>query len=352
MKNWNKPVQIKHLTIKNPLAVPPMVCFYWPDENGYVTEKNIRHYRELAEGGFGLVIVEATAITKRGKLHDSELGIWEDGQIEGLRKITDAIHENGAKTFIQLVHAGGNGADPEADAPSDKVYRGHNNGHEMSKQRIAETIEDFVQAALRAKKAGFDGVELHGCHGYLISCFCNSRTNFRTDEYGENKALFAIEALKAVKAACGDDFVVGIRLGAFEPLLEDGLRHAKLIAPFADFLDVSYGGDCDGYAPEDFPCSQAVYGAMRIKQELPEMPVFGVHNINSEKAIEDALSTGIDMVDIGKAALVDPAIAAHILNGEKYGQCLHCNNYCRWNPWEMADETKICPGAVKWQREQ
>lgn len=341
---------IKNVTIKNRIAVPPMVCFHWGDESGNVTKKHLDHYRELAEGGVGLIIVEATAITKRSRLHQTELGIWDDSHIEGLKQIVDAAHENGAKIFIQLLHAGGNGIDPEADAPSSMLYRGKNNAKEMSKECIQKTIDDFVQAALRAKKAGFDGVELHGCHGYLISCFCNSRNNFRTDEYGQDKTLFAKEALSAVKKACGEDYVVGIRLGSFEPLLEDGIEHAKQIAAYTDFIDASYGGDCDGYAPEDFPCSQAVYGAMCIKKELPDMPVFGVHNINSKEEVEKALATGIDMADIGKASLVDPAFANHVLNGEKEGHCLHCKNYCRWNPNEMAKPDAKCPGYIQFHK--
>lgn len=345
----NRTLQIKNVTIKNRIAIPPMVCFHWTDDSGYVQEKNIDHYMRLARGGAGLIIVEATAITKRGRLAPTELGIWEDGQIAGLKKIVDVIHEYGAKAFIQLVHAGGNGFDPDAEAPSDFEYR-WGKAHEMSKERIKETIDDFVQASLRAKKAGFDGVELHGCHGYLISCFFNERNNFRTDEYGTDKSLFAKEALAAVKEACGEDFVVGIRIGAFEPVLKDGLEHAKAVAPYTDFMDVSYGGDCQGCRPEGFKCSEAVYGAMCIKKELPDMPIFGVHNINSKEDVENALATGIDMVDIGKASLVDPDFPNHILQGEPAGRCLHCNNYCRWNPMEMADPNKKCPGRMAFEK--
>lgn len=347
-----EPFTIKNLTLKNRIAIPPMVCFHWTDEAGYVTEKNIQHYKELAEGGVGLIIVEATAITQRSRLASTELGIWEDGQIEGLKKIVDCAHENGAKIFIQLLHAGGNGIDPTPEAPSSTVYRGDRTAIEMSKERIKETIQDFVAAALRAKKAGFDGVELHGCHGYLISCFLNKRNNFRTDEYGQDKTLFAKEALKAVKASCGEDYIVGIRLGAFEPLLADGLVHAKEIAAYTDFLDVSYGGDCDAEVPDDFPCSPAVYGAMCIKKELPDMPVFGVHNVNSKEDVVNALNTGIDIIDVGKASLVDPGFAGHVLRDEPYGQCLRCNNYCRWNPMEMANPNLKCPGYEKYKMSQ
>lgn len=346
----NRELKIKNVTIKNRFAVPPMVCFYWTDDEGYVTEKNIAHYRELAEGGFGLIIVEATAVSKRGRLANTELGLWEDGQIEGLKKIVDVIHENGAKTFIQINHAGGNGVDPTPDSPSAMEYRNGVMSVEMTKERIEEVKEEYVKAALRAKAAGFDGVELHGCHGYLISCFFNERNNKRTDEYGKDKSLFAKEVLQAVRQACGDDFVVGIRLGAFEPLLEHGLEHAKDIAPYTDFIDASYGGNCNGERPEGFECSEAVYGAMRIKELLPDMPVFGVHNINSKADAEKALATGIDMVDIGKAALVDPSFAKHVLEGVKEeGHCLHCKGYCRWNPMEMADPDKKCPGKVAYK---
>lgn len=339
---------IGNVTVKNRIAIPPMVCFCWTDENGYVTEKNIEHYRELARGGAGLIIVEATAITKRSRLADTELGIWEDGQIEGLKKITDVIHENGSKAFIQLLHAGGNGIDKEGEAPSTMDYRdGSIHAKEMSKERIKDTIDDFCKAAVRAKKAGFDGVELHGCHSYLISLFCNKKFNTRTDEYGQDRALFAKETLIAVKEAVGPDFVVGIRFGIFEPGLEDGLENSRKIAPYTDFFDISYGADCHGFAPEGFQCSEAIYGASVLKKEFPDIPVFGVHNVNSKEDVENALNTGIDMVDVGKASLVDPGFAGHVINDEPYGQCLHCKNYCRWNPWEMADPSKKCPGYIK-----
>ena len=344
-------LKIKNLEIKNRIAIPPMVCFYW-DDNGYVTEKNIEHYKDLAEGGAGLIIVEATAITKRARLHERELGIWEDGQIEGLSQIVDVIHKNGAKAFIQLVHAGGNGIDPRADAPSTQDYREGITGIEMSKDSIDKTVQDFVDAALRAQKAGFDGVELHGCHGYLISCFCSTKRNLRTDEYGRDKTLFAKQVLQAIRKACGQDFVVGIRFGVFEPTLEEGIANSIEIAPYTDFIDASYGTECEGFAPEGFVCSEAVYGASRIKEALPDMPVFGVHNINSTQDVVNALNTGIDMVDIGKASLVDPAFASHVLLEEPYGNCLHCKDYCRWNPWEMADPNKKCPGYVAWERKR
>lgn len=343
----NDPLKIRNITVKNRFAIPPMVCFFRAGENGTVSEFNVDHYRQLAEGGAGLIIVEATAITPRARLHETELGLWEDSQIDGFRRITDVIHANGAKAFIQLVHAGGNGIDPEADAPSTMDYWEGIRGIEMSPETIRKAIDDFVSASLRAKKAGFDGVEIHGCHGYLVSCFFSRTRNHREDEWGRDRTLFARQILCAVREACGPDFVVGIRLGAFEPTLDDGLAHAKAIADVTDFLDVSYGADSKAIKPEGFLCSPAVYGAMKIKEELPEMPVFGVHGINSAEDAENALATGIDMVDVAHACLVDPAFPKHVLSGEPAGQCLNCKGYCRWNPPTMADPNAVCPGKAR-----
>lgn len=343
--------EIKNITLKNRIAIPPMVCFHWAGDDGYVTEKNIDHYRQLAQGGAGLIIVEATAISKRSRLHETELGLWEDGQTEGFRKITDVIHAAGAYAFIQLVHAGGNGIDKNAAAPSAMLYRDGISAHEMTKDEIMQMRRDFVSAALRAKAAGFDGVEIHGCHGYLLSCFFSSKKNLRTDEYGTDRSLAARQVLEDVRNACGKDFIVGIRLAAFEPKLSDGMENAKAIAPYTDFLDISYGVDCEAEKPEEFPCSHAVYGASVIKKLLPNMPVFGVDKITCREDALYALGTGIDVIDVGRSSLVDPSFANHILNDEKCGKCLHCNNYCRWNPPTMADEKAVCPGRTLFLKE-
>ena len=341
-------LRIGNVTVKNRLAVPPMVCYHWTGGDGYVTQRTLDHYEAFAEGGFGLVIVEATAVTKRSRLHETELGLWEDGQVAGFAEIVRRVHAHGAKIFVQLVHAGIHGIDPEAETASDLPERNGITGHEMSVQRIRETTEDFVAAALRAKAAGVDGIEIHGCHGYLLSQFMNSRLNFRADAYGRDRTLFAKEVLTAVRAAV-PDLTVGIRLGVFEPKLEDGILHARELAPYTNFLDLSYGGDCDPEKPVGFPCSAAVYGASRVKALLPDMPVFAVDHINSAEDVKNVLALGIDVADIGRAALVDPAFARHVLNGENAGRCLYCAS-CRWRPTGMKDPARKCAGAELFKR--
>lgn len=171
----------------------------------------------------------------------------------------------------------------------------------------------------------------------------NKRINSRSDAYGTDKTLFAKEILQAVRRACGEDFIIGIRLGVFEPALSDGLEHAKALAPYTDFLNISYGGDCDPEKPEDFPLSAAVYGAKRVKEMLPDMPVFAVDHINSRADVLQVMACGIDVADIARASLTDPAFAAHVLADEPAGKCFHCAK-CRWQPDGMMKPEMKCPG--------
>ena len=213
-------VKIRNIWTKNRIAVPPMVCFHWSDDNGYVTDKNLQHYRDIAAGGAGLIIGEATAVSKRGRLHETQLGLWEDKQTEGWKRLADAVHRYDVPFFVQLLHAGVSGIEKEADCPSDYILRDSNGelrarGCGMSMSRVREVIDDFVQAARRAQLAGLDGIELHGCHSYLICQFFNRNIYRRDDIYGQCREKFALDILEGIRESCGDDFVAGIRLGAF-----------------------------------------------------------------------------------------------------------------------------------------
>ena len=349
MKQLSDSFQIGNLTLKNRIAVPAMVCFDWTDDSGTVSDRHIAHYRALAKGGAGVIFSEAVCVTKRGRLHNTQLGLWEDEQIEGWKKLADACHESGVPFLAQIHHAGINGIDDVADCPSDYTpsHPHHTPGKEMTLDRIVYIRNAFVKAALRCKAAGLDGVELHGCHGYLLSQFLSSKVNHRTDEYGEDRTLFVKEILESIRIACGKDFCVGLRLAAYEPTLADGLRHAKELAPFVDFIDISYGIQSDTTAcPEDFPFSAAIYGAMEVKNALPDMPIFGVHGIVSGEMAREALAlTGIDAIDVGKGHLANYAFANAALSGQDTGTCLHCKGGCAWGP--TGNPENPCPGKIR-----
>jgi 2,4-dienoyl-CoA reductase-like NADH-dependent reductase (Old Yellow Enzyme family) len=318
--------------------------------DGAVTPENVERYKKLAQGGAGLIIQEATCINIDGKLSEKQLGIWTDEQIEGLKSIVDAVHQENCPIFIQIHHAGVVGISENPLCPSAYEYKNSAKtvvGREMTIEDIKSIQNDYIQAARRAYEAGYDGVELHGCHAYLISQFLNKRVNTRTDEYGTNPERFVIEILDGIRKVTPKEFVVGIRLGGFEPTIEDGLHYAKILEKEGiDFLDISYGffSEQEMNVTEGYKFSNAVYAAEKIKEEV-SVPVFAVNGIYSAQTAEEVLSeTNVDMVDIGKGALINPNWANDAKEGKDTGKCLSCAK-CMW-----FGQSKVCGGKVIFER--
>lgn len=347
-----QPFYIKNLKIKNRICFPPVVCYSAGREDGSVTEQHIEHYRNIAKGGTGLIIQEATCVDELGRLSRRQLGIWKDSQIEGLSDIVQAVHQEDCPIFIQIHHAGVAGVEKELLCPSNYRFQkngGENAGREMTLEEIHKTQQAFVDAAVRAYKAGYDGVELHGCHQYLMCEFFNCRVNRRKDEYGRYPQKFAVEILRAIKDKVPSDFVVGIRLGGFEPDLEASLRFAKILEEEGiDFLDISYGfsGEDEPAAPEEFPFQPCIYAAQEIKRAV-SVPVFAVNSIMSPKMAKDVLQkTNVDIVDIARGIMVNPNWAKDALEGRNPGKCLHCKE-CTWSR-----EMETCKGRILLKRQR
>ncbi|URZ18339.1 NADH:flavin oxidoreductase [Clostridium felsineum] len=348
MKNLFTEFNIKNLKIKNRICIPPMVVPL--AEEGYVTTANVERYKELAKGGAGLIIQEATCINEDGLLAKKQLGIWKDDQIEGLKNIVNAVHEEGCPIFVQIHHAGVVGISEEPICPSPYKYEGIGRtviGREMTKDDIKKIQKDYIEAARRAYEAGYDGIELHGCHGYLISQFLNNRVNKRTDEYGKNPEIFVLEILQEIRKIVPKEFIVGIRLGGFEPTIEDGIKYAKIFEEKGiDFLDVSYGflNEMDINVKKDYKYSNAVYAAEEIKKHV-SVPVFAVDRINSADLAEEILEkTKVDLVDIARGTLINPNWANDAKAGKDTGKCLNCKS-CAWFA-----QSKVCPGRVVFER--
>lgn len=341
-------LKIRNTRIKNRICLPPMVTFcYEKNLEGFASELNVEHYRAIAKGQTGLIIQEATCVSEGGKLSETQLGIWDDKHIEGLKKITDAVHSEGGVILVQIHHAGIVGIAKEALCPS--AYSLRNNGEivktgrEMSLREIHEVQKDFIQAGRRAYLAGYDGVELHGCHGYLICQFLNSRVNMRQDTYGTDPLRFVTEMMEGIRKETSENFIIGIRLGAFEPTLEDGIRHAAALEQAGiDFLDISYGfrQEMDAYKPEGFAYKDIHYAAGEIKKNV-QVPVFAVNEIHTPEQAMDILNlTNVDLIDIGRSLLVDPDWTRKALEGETPGSCRLCK-VCAWR----TDQTK-CAGRI------
>jgi len=339
---------IKNVQMKNRICVPPMVIGFAHD--GYVAPENIQRYKQLAQSGVGLIIQEATCINIDGRLSKKQLGIWKDDQIEGLKSLVDVVHNENCPIFIQIHHAGVVGISENPICPSAYEYKNPARdvvGHEMTLEDIKSIQNDYINATRRAYEAGYDGVELHGCHAYLISQFLNKKVNTRTDKYGKTPEKFVIEIIEGIRKVTPKEFVVGIRLGGFEPTIEDGLHYAKILEKNGiDFLDISYGfmSEQEMHTPEGYKFSNAVYAAEKIKEEV-SVPVFAVNGIYSMDTAQEVLNeTNVDIVDIGKGFLINPNWANDAKEGKDTGKCLSCPK-CMW-----FGQSKVCPGKVIFER--
>ena len=232
--NLFTPLKIGNLEIKNRVVMPPM-CMY-SAEDGYVNDWYIQHYVTRAIGGTGLIIVEATGVLPYvSSITDGDLGIWDDKYIDGLSKLVKAIKDNGAAAAIQINHAGRKCESVKIDkiyAPSAIAFNDkYRTPVEMTKDDINEVVDAFVKAFVRAKKAGFDMIEVHAAHGYLISTFLSPLSNKRTDEYGKNRAKILEDILRKGKEAVGKDYPIQIRISSY-----DWKEGGNTVKDFADML--------------------------------------------------------------------------------------------------------------------
>ena len=346
MKTLFEPFTIKKTTFRNRIGLPPMVCFTMGNNQGLVSDQHIVHYREIAQGGVGFIIQEATCVLEDGRLSDTQLGMWNDQQLPGLQSLVQAVHAEGCPILVQIHHAGLISISSDPMAPSRFTARGKTS-HEMSLEEIRQVQDAFVEAAKKAVVLGYDGIELHGCHSYLISQFYNRKVNQRQDEYGQDKNRFTLEILIRIKQVVPADFLVGIRLGGFEPTLEEAIEHARLLEQHGiDFIDVSYGfsGQEEIELPKNTTLKDIHYAAQQIKKAV-KVPVFTVNGIRSKEDAEKILEeSNVDALHLGKNHLVDPAWVNHIRSQQLAGKCLNCVRCMHYS------KPELCPGRLLFQR--
>ena len=244
------PYTIKGVTLKNRIAMSPMCMYSSHNEDGKVQNWHQTHYVSRAVGQVGLIILEATAVTEQGRISPQDLGIWSDDHVEGLKGLVELIKGNGAKAGIQIAHAGRKAVlEGEILAPSALAFNEKMKiPKEMTKTDIKDTVQAFKNGVERAKRAGFDVIELHGAHGYLINEFLSPLSNKRTDEYGgsaENRYRFLREIIEAVRTVWEGPLFV--RVSAYD-YHEEGLTASDYVTVAkwmkeqgVDFIDVSSG---------------------------------------------------------------------------------------------------------------
>ncbi len=309
-------IKIKILEAKNRVFMAPM-CQYMA-EDGKANNYHLIHYGARAIGGVGSIIVEATAVEPRGRITDKDLGLWHDDFIAPLKQITDECKRYGSKIGIQIAHAGRKSrtAAEAIVAPSPLAFnKNFPVPHELSISEIEEIALKFGQAAKRAVQAGFDFIEVHAAHGYLISEFLSPLTNKRKDEYGANRALFLKQVLEYVKSSVPENYPVLLRVSGEEYHPEGNTREqlAGLLACVAalyDVLHVSSGGIYDKEKYEIYPAYQLDF-ATELKQ-LNKKPVIAVGRLENPDLAEKALQEGkADYIAIGKALLSNPNWTLH-----------------------------------------
>lgn len=327
--------------------MPPMGTGYG-NSNSTVSDRLVAYLARRAQGGTGLIITEICAVDQCGKGFPNEIGVWNDEFIPGLARIPEALHRYGAKTALQLHHAGREtfeavtGAMPEAPSAIPSVILGQP-CEAMSLERVAEVIESFAKAAGRARQAGFNAVEIHGAHGYLLNQFLSPFSNKREDKYGgndENRMRFILEIIASVRKVVGLDFPVWIRVSADE-LVRGGYDldfmqkfAPRMVAAGVDAIHCSVGvystpGSLS-IASMDTEPGFNLFRARALKS-VAKVPVIGVGRINNPELADQAIARGdADLISFGRQHLTDPDFINKARDGalDDIRWCTACNQGC------------------------
>ena len=411
------PIKIGNVEIKNRICMAPMLMDFGQFD-GKTTEQLMNYYEERAKGGTGLIITEITRVNDvTGGSAFAQLGMSHDYQIGGMAELAERIHAHGSKLFVQLHHPGRQNMGlligtlplsiacdkampffkdmlykvvpagkllmkhhlvPRVVAPSkcENSYFSDGNNRALKKSEIKGLINDFIAAAVRVKKSGCDGVQLHASHGYLLQQFLSPNTNKRTDKYGgslENRMRFILEIISGIKEQCGKEFPIIVRLTVDECYsmigkagkgydLKEGVKMAKILEEAGvDAIDVSSASyDTFNYwlEPTSFECGWRKYMAQAVKNAV-SIPVIAANLIRSPEQAESQLNEGIqDMISLGRPHIADPywakkAETGHSEDIKRCICCLYCiesmqNNayigdhgYCAVNPFVGSEDYEL-----------
>lgn len=321
MNLLNKSITIKSVTISNRLVMPPMATS--KAANGDVTDQLIDYYDEKSKGGYiGLIITEHHYVSKDGMASEGQVSISRDEDVAGLKKIADVIHKNGSKVIAQINHAGSSasqdltGYEPISASAIINVGLSAKTQlipHEMDHDDILRVVKSFADAAKRVKEAGYDGVQIHSAHGYLLNQFYSPLGNKRLDEYGgtiDGRIKIHLEIIRAIREVVGDDFLLSLRLGASDYMeggstIEDGVYASKKFQEAGiDLLDIS--GGYNGFIRKDTNKPGWFSDATSaIKKEI-SIPLILTGGVTDVKDAEHLLEEGkADFIGIGRAIYKD-----------------------------------------------
>lgn len=370
--NLFQPGQIGSMELRNRMVQSPIFTQY-AGTYGDISDRLLEYYRARARGGAGLIITENTSVDwQLGRTVGHPMRIDEDRFRSGLMALTEAVHNEGAKIAVQLHHTGRQNSQSNTEgnvpplAPTGGITSAFGTEpRTIELEEIPALIDFYVQGARRAVEAGFDAVELHGAHGYLLGQFLSPKTNKRTDEYGgslENRARFALEVVRGIREMVGPDYPVMYRMSVEEPYegglpMVDGLAFAKMLEPLVDAIDVSAGNydTADTLLPM-YPPGNLVHYATAVK-EVVNVPVIAVGRLTwLLEEMDEAVGNGdFDFVSLGRAQLAD----AEGINKTRRGEHEHVRRCIAVNEcisrWMFAGQRTQCvinPALSQEQRSQ
>lgn len=353
-----QPIKIGSLEIKNRFVMPAMDSGTTTEDHRF-SRQSIAYFAARAAGGFGLIIPEYMAVSPYGIGNSKEAALWGDEYIEDLRALTDEVHKNGARIFAQLHHSGmmcvekNTGvqpAGPSAIAATNYLEK----VREYSNEEVYELIEDYAQGALRAKKSGFDGVEIHAAHHYLLAQFLSDFTNKRVDEFGgsyTNRFRVVDRIIRRIKEICGKDYPQILRISAEEFLEggnhpEDAFIYCRMAQQAGiDGIHLSTGTGMGGniVAPYYYQPGFNVEYSERLKR-MVDIPVIAVGRINDPAMAEQIVAAGrADMISLGRQSVCDPEFPNKAKEGrtDEIFQCTGCMQRCYYTKGCEESDTGI-----------
>ncbi|MFW9922182.1 MAG: hypothetical protein ACFFDW_02725 [Candidatus Thorarchaeota archaeon] len=335
--------QLKNITLKNRI-LRSATTSYWSDDQGILRDVILDYYRELAQNELGLIIKGHSYVHEDGKAHNGQSGLTNEKHLPQMAKLTSLVHSYDVPIIAQLNHAGYSSIGRKITASH---YRRETfEAKEASIDEIKSIIESFANAAELAIQAGFDGVQIHAAHGYLISQFLSDRINKRKDQYGgnlENRARFLIEVFKTIQKKIGSKPIIGMKINCDDFALEGGLQiedsiqvNQILVAKGIDFIEISGGGPeqnrdvrkIRAKPDENAPYYEANFsGHMeKIRKAIPNFPFALVNGIRSRKVMDAILENDLaDLISMSKPFIREPDFIRKLKTEQKRSECIDCN---------------------------
>ncbi|MHA1400925.1 MAG: oxidoreductase [Candidatus Heimdallarchaeaceae archaeon] len=337
------PFRLKNLELKNRL-VRSATTSYWSTNEGLLTEPILAYYEQLAKGGVGLIIKGHSYISDRARAHKRQSGLCNQEHVKMMKELTEIVHQYDTPIIAQLNHGGYTCKDDRITASR---YRSINwQARRATISEIEQIVKDFANSAELAIEAGFDGVQIHAAHGYLISQFLSDRVNHRTDKYGgslENRARLLMEVYSAIRDRIGKEQVIGVKINCDDFAVEGGFTIEQSIQVCKwlekskiDFIEISGGGpeqDRDirskraRYNGLNTPLSQATFGgyALKIRKALSSVPLVLVDGIRIRDTMDALLDEKIvDLISMSKPFIIEPDLPQKLQAGQKKSACIDC----------------------------